>query len=161
MDDDAAVRTDNLSSTNAAATDSAWTTVGSPTAAPSVTQQESQPASIHTPSPRATLDFDENSIAVDSGAADDFGSVDPTSNTLDDARGGMTLISATGDLRTSVATDDFDVPLPSEGRNHHAFRQGDVQQPPLSVGKACDEGCDEVSFKRTHCSFLKDDIELF
>ena len=100
-------------------------------------------------------------IAVDSGAADDFGSVDPTSNTLDDARGGMTLISATGDLRTSVATDDFDVPLPSEGRNHHAFRQGDVQQPPLSVGKACDEGCDEVSFKRTHCSFLKDDIELF
>ena len=153
------MRTDNLSC-NSATTTSSWTLVGSPATALSVARQQPTIAPVYTNNSFAALGFDSESIAVDSGAADNFGFLDTTSTTLDPSGGGITLISATDDMRTSVATDEFSIPLPGKGRHYHAFQRGDINRPLLSVGRSCDEGCDEVRFNRTHCSFIKDDIEI-
>ena len=68
---------------------------------------------------------------------------------------GIVMQAATGDTRRSVATDHFDLPLPEAACRYHIFKKGDVRKPLLSVGKACDAGCDEVRFRRRDCTFHK------
>ena len=103
--------------------------------------------------------FDDSSIAVDSGASDGFGDEDTPGTDRRPTTHGITMASATGDCKTSIATDKFDLPLPKQCLDFHVFKRGDVQRPLLSVGKACDAGCD-VHFNKTTCKFLKNGIEL-
>ena len=99
--------------------------------------------------------YDNTNIAVDSGASDHFGDVTTKGTNRRPAIAPVTMASATGDCRTSIATDTFDLPLPTESLDFHVFNRGDVQRPLLSVGKICDNGC-SVLFTAGHCYFLKD-----
>ena len=65
------------------------------------------------------------------------------------------MASATGDCKTSIATDKFDLPLPPDCLDFHVFKRGEVQRPLLSVGKACDAGC-HVHFNKFGCEFAKE-----
>jgi hypothetical protein len=100
--------------------------------------------------------YDSSSIAVDSGASANFGDVTTTgtSRKLTD-HGTVTMAAATGDCRTSIGHDSFDLPLPPESLEYHVFKKGDVQRPLLSVGKVCDAGC-SVLFTDGHVYFFKD-----
>ena len=100
------------------------------------------------------LSFDDTSIAVDSGASDGFGDEDTPGTNRQSTEFGIIMASATGDCKVSIATDKFDLPLPHAALDYHVFKRGDVQRPLLSVGKACDAGCD-VHFHRSHCDFNK------
>ena len=101
------------------------------------------------------LSIDANSIAVDSGASDGFGDIDTPGTARKATEYGITMASATGDCRVSIATDKFDLPLPPECLDFHVFKRGDIQRPLLSVGKACDAGC-RVTFDKDTCRFTKD-----
>ena len=68
----------------------------------------------------------------------------------------ITMASATGELRTSIVRDRFNLPLPSDALDFHVFKDGNIQRPLLSVGKACDAGC-TVTFGPHQCTFTKDD----
>ena len=103
----------------------------------------------------ALQDDDTTRIVVDSGASDGFGDIDTPGTDRRPTEYGITMASATGDCRTSIATDKFDLPLPTECLDYHVFKQGDIKRPLLSVGKACDAGC-EVVFNKTQCQFSKD-----
>ena len=102
---------------------------------------------------------DDTSIAVDSGASDGFGDVDTpgTDRILVDR--GVTMCSATGNCKKSIAEDKFDLPLPPEACHYHVLAKGDIKRPLLSVGKACDAGCN-VWFDKNQCTFYKDGEEL-
>ena len=99
------------------------------------------------------LAFDDSSIAIDSGASDGFGDEDTPGTDRKYTEYGITMASATGDTKVSIATDAFDLPLPRTATEFHVFKRGDIQRPLLSVGKACDAGLD-VHFHRTHCNFI-------
>ena len=99
--------------------------------------------------------FDSTSIAVDSGASDNFGDITTHGTARRPTENRIVMAGATGDCKTSIARDTFDLPLPAESLDFHVFEQGDVQRPLLSVGKVCDAGC-SVFFTQGHCYFLKD-----
>ena len=114
---------------------------------------------IPTANPYDVLSFDDNSIAIDSGASDGFGDEDTPGTNRQPTKYGITMASATGDCKVSIATDAFDLPLPPAALDFHVFKRGDIQRPLLSVGKACDTGCD-VHFYKTHCNFNKNGTTL-
>ena len=153
-DDDATVVTSN---TTAGSDTSSWTTVpGDACTALLTAPVVPRHRSAHlTHNYYHALDFDASSIAVDSGASDGFGDEDTPGTNRRHTDYGITMASATGDCKTSIATDTFDLPLPRPCLDYHVFKRGDVQRPLLSVGKACDAGCD-VTFNSTHCNFTKD-----
>ena len=99
---------------------------------------------------------DDTCIAVDSGASDNFGNEDThgTGRHLSPT-GGVVMAAATGDCKTSIGTDSFALPLPKSALDYHVFKNGELQRPLLSVGKACDSGC-SVHFDAGKCYFLKD-----
>ena len=103
--------------------------------------------------------INDKSIAIDSGASDGFGDTDTPGTHRVPTQYGVTMASATGDSKTSIATDVFDLPLPAAALPYHVFKKGDVQRPLLSVGKVCDAGCD-VTFHQTHCDINKDGERL-
>ena len=160
--DDATVQTGNCTGSRAAIATTQytapWVTVGNAYSLSAV-RPPPKPSriSLISNNPYSALDFDDHSIAVDTGASDNFGIASGTTNLH--CRG-ITLLSATGDTRTSIGTDSFAIPLTNKACEFHAFRKGDIHRPLLSVGKACDEGIDEVRFQQTHCSFLKDGEEV-
>jgi hypothetical protein len=100
-------------------------------------------------------EFTSSSIAVDSGASDNFGDVTTSGTHRQGTPHGITMAAATGDCKTSIGTDKFDLPLPKDSLDYHVFARGDVQRPLLSVGKVCDAGC-HVIFSAGHCYFIKD-----
>ena len=69
------------------------------------------------------------------------------------------MISASGDHKHSVGVANFDLPLPPAATQYHVLNRQDLQRPLLSVGEACDAGCN-VTFNRDSCSFYKDGKEL-
>ena len=98
--------------------------------------------------------FDHRSIAVDSGAGNDFGdtSTPGTAQQLT-PHGGVIIAAATGDCKQSIGTDAFALPLPKDCLKFHVFKEGDVQRPSLSVEKVCDAGC-SVLFTAGNCHFF-------
>ena len=100
------------------------------------------------------LDCDDECIAVDSGAGDGFGNVATPGTNWQPADPDVAMVSAAGDLRKSVATDHFDLPLPAKARECHVVERGAVQRPLLCVGKACNAGC-KVQFDKQKCAFAQ------
>ena len=154
-----------MSSSDPQLTEFPWTVVGSPDRYKAQGTAYKATLSNTTKMGQATenyyhaLSFDERSIAVDSGASDGFGDEDTPGTNRKPTEFGITMASATGDCKVSIATDAFDLPLPPEALDYHVFNRGDINRPLLSVGKACDAGCD-VHFHRTHCDFNKDGEHL-
>ena len=107
----------------------------------------------------SVLDTDDDCIAVDSGASDNFGTESTTGTNRQPTTMGVTLASATRDTKTSIATDKFALPLPSECLDFHVYRDGDINRPLLSVGKACDAGLN-VWFDHAKCTFYKGGLPL-
>ena len=100
-------------------------------------------------------EFGPHSIAVDSGASDNFGVETTLGTDRQLTPYGVTMAAATGDCKTSIGTDRFELPLPPESLDYHVFKDSDLQRPLLSVGKACDAGCG-VYFTKGACYFVKD-----
>ena len=65
-----------------------------------------------------------------------------------------TMASATGHTEELIAIDKFDPPLRSDSLPCHVCKENDIQRLLLSVGKACDAGCD-IPFKNNCCLFHK------
>ena len=105
------------------------------------------------------FNFDDDphcpNTAVDSGASDNFGDINAPGTNRRPVTTGVTMASATGDCRSSIGLDEFDLPLPKASLEYHVFKRGEVQRPLLSVGKVCDAGC-SVIFDAGHCYFIKD-----
>ena len=160
--DDDTVVTSNVStcaSTASISSADSWTTVGSPSSAPIMGAQAiNKPTSIGNKSNYyQALSFQDDDIAVDSGASDHFG---------DEATPGLgrrttpmsiTMASATGEHRHSIAKDTFDLPLDKDCLDYHVFQRGDIQRPLFSVGKACDAGY-KVTFDDHKCVFTRDNM---
>ena len=98
---------------------------------------------------------DDRRIAVDSGASANFGDADTPGTERLFTPTGVVMASATGDRKTLIGVDRFDLPLPPTSLDYHVFNRGEVQRPLLSVGKVCDAGC-MVLFMRHGCYFVKD-----
>ena len=122
----------------------------------SATTQVTTANHVFTNNPYHVLDFDNQCIAVDSGASDGFGDEDTNGTNRQPTEQGIIMASATGDCKTSIATDEFDLPLPKKCLEYHVFKRGDVQRPLLSVGKVCDAGCN-VHFHGSHVNFNDND----
>jgi hypothetical protein len=153
-DDDATVITSNTSCASTwTASDSTVTSIASDLTTPRQ-GLSAIPCAELTDNFYHALALDDKSIAVDSGVSDGFGDEDTPGTDRLDTDYGVTMAGATGDCRTSIATDKFDLPLPPESLNYHVFRRGDLQRPLLSVGKACDAGC-RVEFDKDRCQFVK------
>ena len=96
-----------------------------------------------------------NYITVDSGAACSTGTTATHGVDRRTDPEGITIISATGHKRKSIAMDKYDLPmLPVEARGYRVFKKGDLSAC-FSVGEACDAGC-EVRFQKHCCTFYKD-----
>ena len=100
-------------------------------------------------------DEQEPAIAVDSVASDDFGCQSTPGTNRRCTDDGVTMVSATKDVKTSLATDKFNLPLPTDSLKFHVCDDRDIQRPLLSVGKACNVGC-KVLFDQDRCLFCKD-----
>ena len=72
------------------------------------------------------------------------------------------MASATGGhLQTSVGTDEFNVPSPSDAQKFHALPQGAIKRPLSSVGNAHDAGHNVLFPKGGKCAhFFKDGTRL-
>ena len=99
--------------------------------------------------------LDASSVAVDSGASDNFDDKSAPGTSRQTVSTGVAMASATGHWKTSVARDTFDLPSPQPALNFHVFKGGEIQRPLLSVGKACNAGC-MVLFAVRNCCFVKD-----
>ena len=157
-DDDATVVTSNTG-TNSNGSGTEWATTDSTVTSISSHVNFGSPRS-HQATRTITQNYydvlDEDSIAVDSGASDNFGDTRTQGTSRRDCTtNSIIMASATGDRKTSIATDRFNLPLPSAGLDFHVFEQGDVQRPLLSVGKVCDTGC-TIHFDAARCEFHKD-----
>ena len=95
-------------------------------------------------------------IIIDTGAEENFADVNTPGThrraTLPGQQ--ITMLAATGDSCTSIATDTFQLPLPAACLDYHVFLRGKVRHPLLSVSKACDAGM-TVVFNADECRFLK------
>ena len=98
--------------------------------------------------------YDSTSIVVDSGASDHFGTTSTRGTNPRDTTMPITMIAATGDRRSSLGLDSFDLPLPKESLDFHVFKPTELQRDLLSVGKVCDSGL-QVLFTAGHCYFYK------
>ena len=97
---------------------------------------------------------DEPEIAVDSGASDNFGRRSTPGTLREYTNDGARMASATGHVKTAIATDKYNLPLPDTSLDYHVYEDKDLQRPLLSVGKACDAGC-KVLFEHDRCVFYK------
>ena len=158
-DDDETVVTSNVStcgSTTSTCSTSSWTTVGTTPTPPSKPQPTNKPAlATVNGNYYHVLSLKDDDIVVDSGASAHFGDEDTPGLGRTLTTDSITMASATGDQRCSIATDTFDLPLDRECLDYHVFRRGEIQRPLFSVGKACDAGY-RVTFDDQKCTFTRD-----
>ena len=158
-DDDETVVTSNVStcgSTPSTWSTDSWMTVG--TTQPTISNPPSpvEPALTSVESNYYhVLSLQDDDIVVDSGASAHFGDEDTPGVERTHTTDSITMASATGDLRHSIAKDTFDLPLARECLDYHVFRRGEIQRPLFSVGKACDAGY-RVTFDNQKCTFTRD-----
>ena len=156
--------TDAISSLRSIHSDSTWSTTASVPSSPSAMPPplRTRQAAFHTNyyDVLATDDdedeeiYDSTSIVVDSGASDHFGTTSTQGTNPRDTNMPITMIAATGDRRSSLGLDSFDLPLPKESLDFHVFKPTELQRDLLSVGKVCDSGL-QVLFTAGHCYFYK------
>ena len=128
-DDNATVVTSNTSCSSAWASDDSTITSINTTISTVQHGLAALPVTDVTDNYYHALALDKRSIAVDSGASDGFGDVDTPGTDRQPTDYGVTMAGATGDCRTSIATDKFDLPFPPESLKFHVFKRGDIQRP--------------------------------
>ena len=115
-----------------------------------------EPPPIETRNCFDVLDAPDNepAIAVNSGASDNFGRRSAPGTDRQYTTDGISMISATKDVKTSVATDKFNLQLTEESLECHVHKDTDIQRPLFSVEKAFDARC-KVFFDEERCLFYK------
>ena len=123
-DNDATVVTSNTSSSDSS---SNWTTVGiceplwahSSAAAPLRSPRRAVNYYAPLDDEEEEMEFDATSIAVDSGASDNFGDLNTPGTGRTPVINPVTMASATGDCKKSITKDAFDLPLPWDPSGVH------------------------------------------